>query len=63
MPEDEYLTTDQVAELLQLHRDTVRRMIREKRLPSVKVGKQYRIRRRDLDAWLTAPGSKPNETI
>jgi len=52
MSEDEYLTTEEAAKLLKLHRDTVRRLIRERKLPHVKVGSQYRLRRKDLEAWL-----------
>ena len=52
MSEDEYLTTEEAAKLLKLHRDTVRRLIRERKLPYVKVGSQYRLRRKDLEAWL-----------
>lgn len=53
MPEDEYLTTDEAAKLLKIHRDTVRRLIREGKLPSIKIGGQYRIRRRDIDTRLS----------
>jgi excisionase family DNA binding protein len=52
MPNDEYLTTEEAAQLLKIHRDNVRRLIREGKLPSVKVGGQYRLRRKDLEEWL-----------
>src|SRR5690606_29205078 len=41
----------EVAELLGLHVKTVRNYIREGRLQSTRVGKQYRIARADLDAF------------
>jgi excisionase family DNA binding protein len=53
MVEDEYLTTGEVAKLLKFHPETVWRLIWEKKLPSVRVGDHYRVRRQDLDATQT----------
>jgi excisionase family DNA binding protein len=49
-----YLTTKQVAELLQVTEDTVVSYIKRKRdpLPASKPGKAYLISRSDLDVWL-----------
>src|SRR3954454_5031643 len=41
---DKFLTTEEVAERLHLHQNTVIRYIRDGKLPAVKVGKSYRIR-------------------
>ncbi len=50
---DELLTIDQVAAELQLHPDTIRRYIREKRLKAVRVGgTALRIRRSELDRFI-----------
>ncbi len=49
MPPEEYLTTRQVADLLKLCEVTVRRWCHEGRLPAVKLGRAYRIRRVDFD--------------
>ncbi|MGH2493726.1 MAG: helix-turn-helix domain-containing protein [Ktedonobacteraceae bacterium] len=52
MPE-ELLTIEQVAERLQLHPDTIRRYIREKKLPSVRIsGTVVRIKQSDLDKFI-----------
>lgn len=51
---DELLTIDQVATELQLHPDTVRRYIREKKLKPTRVGGRLRIRRSELDRFLQA---------
>ncbi|HEU5376150.1 MAG TPA: helix-turn-helix domain-containing protein [Ktedonobacteraceae bacterium] len=51
---DELLTIDQVAIELQLHPDTVRRYIREKKLKPTRVGGRLRIRRSELDRFLQA---------
>jgi excisionase family DNA binding protein len=48
---EELYTVDAVAERLKLHKKTVLRFLRERRLRATKVGKQYRILRSDLDAF------------
>src|SRR5512134_3796382 len=49
MPQDLY-SVEQVAGLLGLHVRTVRTYVREGRLKAVRIGKQYRIARQDLEA-------------
>jgi excisionase family DNA binding protein len=46
-----WLSVEQVAERLGLHVRTVRGYIRSGRLAAVRIGKQYRIARADLDAF------------
>jgi excisionase family DNA binding protein len=48
-------SVDQVAEQLGLHVRTVRNYIREGRLKASRIGKQYRIRREDLEAFTGRP--------
>ena len=55
VPPDELCTVDAAAERLALHPKTVLRHIREGRLRATKVGKAYRIRRADLDAFAGIP--------
>ncbi|SBV25592.1 DNA binding domain-containing protein, excisionase family [Micromonospora krabiensis] len=52
-------SAEQVAELLGLHVRTVRTYIRTGRLRAVRIGKQYRIARADLDALTGRPASAP----
>ena len=49
---DNFLTTDQVAERLHLHQNTVIRYIREGKLVATKVGNAYRIKEGALAAFL-----------
>lgn len=49
---DSYYTVDQVAEILHMHVKTVRRYIREGKLPAAKVGKQWRITGHDLSLFV-----------
>jgi len=51
-PYPEILTVEQVAAYLQLSKMTVYKYIREGRLPAAKIGKAYRIRRSDVEAFL-----------
>ena len=48
-------TIDQVAEYLGLHPKTVRRHVSEGKLKAVRVGKQYRVARHDLEAFMGCP--------
>jgi len=48
---------EQVADLLNLHVRTVRNYVREGRLKAVRIGKQYRIAREDLEAMTGSPAS------
>lgn len=47
---EELLTVEQAAERLQMHPDTIRRLLREKQLPGVKLGKrQWRVPAKALE--------------
>jgi excisionase family DNA binding protein len=56
------LTVDAAAAELQLHVKTVLRAIRAGRLRATRIGKSYRIRRADLDAFAGVPPAEPDET-
>jgi excisionase family DNA binding protein len=47
-------TLEQVADLLQVSVQTVRRLIRDGKLKSVRVGVQIRVRKDDLDRYLSS---------
>lgn len=55
----ELYSVEQVAEKLGLHVRTVRNYVRDGRLKAVRIGKQYRIAREDLDALM---GQSPSAT-
>jgi len=48
------LDSEQAGALLHVHEKTVIRWAREKRLPSMRLGKLWRFRASQLDAWLAA---------
>jgi excisionase family DNA binding protein len=50
--EEGFLTTEEVLEYLQVNLRTVYRLIKAGKIPAVRVGRQWRFRKRDIDAWL-----------
>ncbi len=47
-----FLTTEEVLEYLQVNLRTVYRLIQAGKLPAVRVGRQWRFRKTDIDSWL-----------
>ena len=65
MPEDEVLTAKELAQYLKLPESTVRQLVREGRIPGVKVGRSWRFHKAAIDTWLAgqhgqqADGNRP----
>jgi excisionase family DNA binding protein len=56
-PADEgFLTTEEVLDYLQVNLRTVYRLIKTKSIPAVRVGRQWRFKKHDIDAWLEGHG-------
>jgi len=58
MAGDSFLTTEEVLEYLHLNLKTVYRLIKAGKLPAVRVGRQWRFRKQDIDAWLTTNATR-----
>ena len=52
MIDETFLTTSEVLEYLQVNLRTVYRLIKAGKIPAVRVGRQWRFRKSDIDAWL-----------
>jgi excisionase family DNA binding protein len=52
MIDETFLTTEEVLEYLQVNLRTVYRLIKAGKIPAVRVGRQWRFRKGDIDAWL-----------
>src|SRR5436189_4756012 len=52
MIDETFLTTEEVLEYLQVNLRTVYRRIKAGKIPAVRVGRQWRFRKRDIDSWL-----------
>ncbi len=62
MSDEQFLTTDEVLDYLQINLRTIYRLIKARQIPAVRVGRQWRFRKADIDAWLalrTAGGRDP----
>jgi|GEM_PF-1651748 len=49
---DKFLTSEQVAEALQVHQYTVLKLIKAKQIPAIKIGRMYRIKEADLNKFI-----------
>ena len=47
------MTIDEVAKYLRIHRSTVYRLAKGKRIPASKVGNKWRFRKDVIDRWLS----------
>ena len=56
-----WLSVEDIAKELGVHPDTVRSWIRERKLQATKLGRDYRIRRVDLDKFLKDRTITPDE--
>jgi excisionase family DNA binding protein len=56
MNTDGYLTTEEVLDYLKVNLRTVYRLIKARKIPAVRVGRQWRFRKTDIDAWLQTQG-------
>ncbi len=51
-PTKEYLEVEDVAEVLHMHPETVREMLREKKIPGRKIGRKWLTSRKQLDEFI-----------
>lgn len=59
--DETFLTTEEVLEYLQVNLRTVYRLIKAGKIPAVRVGRQWRFRKRDIDAWLDSQRPRSGE--
>lgn len=59
----EMLTSKEMQDILQVDRSTIYRMAEAGRLPAIKVGKQWRFPKKQVDAWLQTQGSTPTLAV
>ena len=50
--QENLLSADQVARYLKVDKFTVYRLVSQKKIPAFKVGKQWRFKKKMIDAWL-----------
>ena len=54
MNDDHFLTTEEVLDYLQVNLRTIYRLIKAGKIPAVRVGRQWRFRKHDIDTWLNS---------
>jgi len=52
MPKDEFITVEELAESLKVHPRTILRFIKQKELTAVRIGRQWRFKREDVEEWV-----------
>ena len=60
--DESFLTTEEVLDYLQVNLRTVYRLIKAGKIPAVRVGRQWRFRKRDIDAWLESQRPRSGRT-
>src|SRR6266566_1352106 len=63
MMDETFLTTEEVLEYLQVNLRTVYRLIKAGKIPAVRVGRQWRFRKRDIDAWLDSQRPRGGRSV
>lgn len=58
----DYLTVEQISEMLNIHQKTIQRYIREGKLRAIKVGKSWRISGYDLSIFLESADVRSNDS-
>jgi excisionase family DNA binding protein len=59
--EDRWLSVDEIAAYLGIKRDTVYKWIAEKRMPACRLGRLWKFRTEDVDAWVKSGGAGNRE--
>lgn len=52
IPKDDFITVEELAEMLKVSPRTIQRIIERKELPAIRVGRQLRFRREWVGEWL-----------
>jgi excisionase family DNA binding protein len=58
MQSEELMIVDEVAAMMRLHKDSIRRQLRRGELPGVRIGKRWWVYRADLEARLRGGESR-----
>jgi excisionase family DNA binding protein len=58
MIDEAFMTTEEVLEYLHVTQRTIYRLIQAGRIPAVRVGRQWRFRKQDVDRWLESQGGR-----
>lgn len=51
MMQDKYLTVDELSEYLQVHRTTIYRLLKQRKLPGFRIGSDWRFNLETIKQW------------
>lgn len=57
MNEDRWLSVDEIGAYLGVKRDTVYKWISDRAMPAHKIGRLWKFKREEVDAWVKAGGA------
>lgn len=60
--EDRWLSVDEIGDYLGIKRDTVYKWISERSMPAHKVGRLWKFKKEQVDAWVEAGGGASDTT-
>lgn len=62
MKQHKYLTVDELADLLQINKSTIYRLLREGKLPGFRIGSDWRFSVEVVNRWLRGQTNSSGET-
>jgi len=62
MKHHKYLTVEELSDLLQIHRGTIYRLLKEGKLPGFRLGSDWRFSAEEIERWQRAQTSGGAET-
>ena len=57
---DNWVGIDEIAEYLGVNKDTIRNWIKKKDIPACKIGRQWKFKKTEVDAWVKSGKSAIN---
>jgi excisionase family DNA binding protein len=60
--EDRWLSVDEITEYLGVSRDTIYNWISQKGLPAHRVGRLWKFKKEEVDAWVRGGGASEGQT-
>jgi excisionase family DNA binding protein len=62
MKQHKYLTVDELSALLQVHKSTIYKLLKERKLPGFRVGSDWRFNVEEVERWLRGQANSRGET-
>jgi len=62
MKQHKYLTVDELSDLLQVHKSTIYRLLKERKLPGFRVGSDWRFNVEEVERWLRGQTNSSGQT-